>query len=153
LQAVEGDAAPQGDVRAAALRALLHETHAVFALLHGSLRDLLDADASAATARHDSAPAAPCLSHTPQTVTHRRRLLQPLVADLGARLCAGKGGELAALGNALAAREGLPILPLERATFLQVQFVVNALATCCGGTLVQQVLVLHDANLVWSGAC
>ncbi len=75
------------------------------------------------------------------------------MADLGARLSGGKGGELAALGNALSAREGLPVLPLERQAFLNAQFVVNALATCCGGTLVQHVLLLHEGYLLWSGAC
>ncbi len=48
---MEADAAPHGDVRCDALRGLLREVYALFALLHGRLRDLLDADASAETAR------------------------------------------------------------------------------------------------------
>ena len=67
-------------------------------------------------------------------------------------MSAGKHSELSGLGNALSAREGLPTLPLDRQAFLNVQFVVNALTTCCGGALVQQVVVLHDVYLVWSGA-
>jgi hypothetical protein len=92
---------------------------------------------------------APCLS---ARCAFRRQQLRTAVCDLGARLTAGKQSELAGLGNALSAREGLPTLPLDRQAFLNVQFVVNALATCCGGALVQQVVVLHDAYLAWSGA-
>jgi len=98
-----------------------------------------------------------------------RRLLEPLVADLGGRLAAGKLGDLPAQANALSSREGLPLLPLDRPIFLSAQaccaarprharsdarrpqFVVNALATCCGGQLVQEVLLFHDNYLCWSG--
>jgi hypothetical protein len=135
---VEADAAPHGDVRCDALRGLLREVYALFALLHGRLRGTLDADASAETARRAGATGhtrtltpprcgRPALrrrrradaAHAPRT---RRRLLQPLVADFGARLSGGgKASELAGLSNALSAREGLPILPLDRQTFLNVQ--------------------------------
>jgi hypothetical protein len=48
------------------------------------------------------------------------------VADFGARLSGGKASELAGLSNALSAREGLPILPLDRQTFLNVQVCARA---------------------------
>ena len=50
-QVVEAEAAPPSDVRAGALRAVLKETYAVWSLLHGSVRALLDADGTAETAR------------------------------------------------------------------------------------------------------
>jgi len=51
----------------------------------------------------------------------RRRLLEPLILDLGTRLSAGKQGDVAAHTHALSARDGLPILPLDRQAFLNVQ--------------------------------
>ena len=50
-QVVEAEAASPSDVCAGALLAVLKETYAVWALLHGSVRALLDADDTAQTAR------------------------------------------------------------------------------------------------------
>ena len=61
-QVVEAEAAPPSDVRAGALRAVLKETHAVWSLLHGSVRALLDADGTAETARRAPESAAAALA-------------------------------------------------------------------------------------------
>ena len=127
---VEAESAPHAEVRDATLCAVLRDAYSLLVLLHGPLRALLEGDPSGASAR---------------------RVLEPLVSELGSRLAAGKLGDLAAHANALSSREGLPILPLDRAAFLNVQFAVNALETCCGGQLVQQALLFHDNSLCWSG--
>ena len=59
-QVVEAEGASPSDVRAGALRAVLKETYAVWALLHGSVRALLDADATAETARRVAAKPRRC---------------------------------------------------------------------------------------------
>lgn len=111
--------APFAEVRDCTLRTLLSDTYRLFVLLHGRLRALLDVDPSASLARcvavvsHKNVSAADTLPS--------RQCLEPLVSDLGARLAAGKQGDLASLWHPLSAREGLPILPLDKATFLNTQ--------------------------------
>ena len=63
VQVVEAEAAPPSDVRAGALRAVLKETHAVWSLLHGSVRALLAADGTAETARCAPAGSRAVLAH------------------------------------------------------------------------------------------
>ena len=126
---VDPELAPVAEVRDSTLRELLMDAYQLFVLLHGGLRPLLDGDPSGAAAR---------------------QRLEPLVADLGARLAAGKQGDLCALSNPLSARDGLPILPLDRPTFLNVQFCVNSLTLSGGGSLVRHTMLLYDRYLVWS---
>jgi hypothetical protein len=126
---VDAELAPVAEVRDSTLRALLLDTYQLFVLLHGRLRPQLEAE--------------------PSAVAVRQRL-EPLVADLGARLAAGKQGDLCALSNPLSSRDGLPILPLDRPTFLNVQFCVNSLTLSGGGSTVLHTVLLYDRYLVWS---
>ena len=126
---VDPELAPVAEVRDSTLRALLVDTYQLCVLLHGTLRPQLEAE--------------------PSAVAVRQRL-EPLVADLGARLAAGKLGDLFALSSPLSSRDGLPILPLDRPTFLNAQFCVNSLTLSGGGSSVQHCMLLYDRYLVWS---
>lgn len=110
--------APFAEVRDSTLRTLLRDTYDLFVLLHGRLRPSLDADPSGASARRVSLPS--YLSAL-LTALRNRRCLEPLILDLGSRLEAGKQGDLGSLTHPLSARGGLPILPLDKATFLNTQ--------------------------------
>lgn len=117
----------------AAFKQLLTSVYGVFVLLHGRLSTLLEQDATGFSVR---------------------RVLQPLLDEVGHRLLRPEAREHAGLANPLGPHhpEAVPLLSTSHPTFLAVQCLVNQLliSSFFGTRLVHSALVLWGGMPLWS---